>query len=114
MMILPQNWSKIADANQFPYHRSFLTFCRFLIQQSRGGRPADKRDNILLRIVCVNPLKSFRLPVNLPKRILLLIEAVEVADQVLHSFVRRFFEQMPVEAFGFVPLAPLPEFPAHE
>src|SRR5262245_59861777 len=75
----------------------------------------DERQNAVLAVRAVHPVKTVHLVVALPERRLRLIKAVEVFDEALGaSMIGSLSEQPPVEAGIGVPFVALPEFAAHE
>src|SRR5437867_5063735 len=98
-MALSHNGRKVADTDQL---------------LSRVPRPANERNDIVGRVVSIYPLKSRGLAIHLPERILRRINAIEIANQALHTMMNWLFKQMPVETLAVVPFAPLPKLASHE
>ena len=52
--------------------------------------------------------------IGLPQRRLRAIEAIEVANQILHAAMIGLVEQIPIQAGVMIPFAPLAKLAAHE
>ena len=81
-----------------------------------GGivRAPDERHHAALEIAAVDPFEAGVVEVHLVQRRLSRQRVIQVTHPVLDANVLGVLQQMPVEAFVVVPLAPLPELAAHE
>ncbi len=78
-------------------------------------RDAREREDVLVRRVRLEPAEALVRVVELPERGLLVVDAVEIANQVEHSVMVGLVEQVPVEGAGrLAPLLLLCELAAHE
>ena len=74
-------WREVADTNQLLIKR---------------GCAAEESDDVTGRVVGFDPLEARWVGVRLPQRRLLLIEAVQFADELLDATVKVVVEQVPV------------------
>src|SRR5581483_4429408 len=76
-----------------------------------------KRDDAVVRVMRINPGETAWLDIQFAQGRLARIKMVQVAQveqQLRVARVTRRLQKMPVEALFIIPLAPLPEFRAHE
>src|SRR6185503_429177 len=90
---------KVADTYQF------LSCCR---------GPADKGNDVLKRVIGIDPLKARRFAIRFPKRIFGSINRVEIANEPMHARMVWLRKQMPIETLTVAPLPPLSKLTTHE
>src|SRR6266403_1124599 len=86
------------------YERNHLALARF----------AQKRNDAVIRVVKIDPIKTFIGVVELPKRRFAFVDVVQMLRQPAYSVVPGQLCQMPVETYVVVPLVELAEFTTHE
>src|ERR1700731_3186142 len=79
-----------------------------------GFRLAHKRQNTVVGIVKIDPLKAEITVVIFPKCRFGLIEIIEMLDQPSDAIVRRILQQMPINALVVIPFFPLADFATHK
>ena len=98
-VIVPHNRREVADYNQIISRRFAL---------------AHIRDDAVVGVAVVDPLKPAVVKINLIQRRITLIHQVQIADAILHSLIHRMFQQEPAQSFFRIPLPVMAELAAHE
>src|SRR6266404_9856330 len=75
---------------------------------------AQKRNDTVLRVVKIDPIKTFIGVVELPERRFAFVNVVQMLRQSAYSVVPGQLRQMPVETHVMVPFVELTEFTTHE
>src|ERR1700741_5579021 len=78
------------------------------------ARFSQERNNAVISVVKIDPIKSFVRIIELPKRWLVLVNVIQMLHQPAHAIVTRKAKQVPIELNIVVPFVPLAEFAAHE
>src|ERR1700693_1606163 len=79
-----------------------------------GRRDTHAGDHVPVGVVGIDPLETRGLVIGFPQRGLGAIDAIEIADQVLHAAMIGLIEQIPIKARVMIPFAPLAELATHE
>ena len=88
------------------------------VQHAQHGgtvlRFADEREDALLVVVRVDPVKAVPAVVDLPERFFRAVNMVQLADEGLHARVRRVLQKEPFKLFVIAPFDELRELVAHK
>ena len=78
------------------------------------ARFSQERDDAVIGVVKIDPIKSFVGIVELPERWLVFVNVIQMLHQPAQAIVPRQLKQLPIEIDVVVPFVPLAEFAAHE
>src|SRR5437867_12250241 len=78
------------------------------------ARFSEERDDTVIGIVKIDPIKTFVRIVELPKRWLVLVSVIQMLDKPAQTVMSRKFDKVPIELNVVVPFVALPEFAAHK
>src|SRR5437660_2233921 len=78
------------------------------------ARFSQERDNTVIGVVKIDPIKSFVDVVELPQRRLALVSVVQMLDESAQTVVLRKAKKLPVKTCVVVPFVALTELSAHE
>src|SRR5271166_3738840 len=107
-----KSWRGHTHAIAFPRYRREISQHHHEVVGILGA--ADERDDTVVHIVKVDPLKTFPTEVHLVQRGLLDIQLVECLHILLQITMRDETQELEVELPCVIPLAPLSDLAAHE